>query len=74
METDDHENDKNGRISSFQWNVNTLHNDVVSVCPSGEINNTSLAQIHNYMVPQIQSLYSYENVFCFLFFFANHMQ
>lgn len=57
------------RSSSFQWNVNTLHNDVECDCPSGKINNTSLAQIHHYMVLQIQSLYLYENVFCCLFIF-----
>lgn len=26
------------RISDFQWGMNTLHNDVVTVCPSREIN------------------------------------
>lgn len=58
------------RICDFQWDLNILHNNIVAVCPSEEINTTSLAQTHHYWVPLIHSLYLYENVF----FFYNHME
>lgn len=53
------------RICDFQWDLNILHNNIVAVCPSEEINTTSSAQTHHYWVPLIHSLYLYENAFFF---------